>query len=312
MNASTADHGSILAQKVRGATISVDGFPELTAMAAYAAKNAGLTVSELLEVPTQSALASVRIHQLKDALHKAPNFGSYSWLIDTTGKKGALITVHPTFVAMLTERLLGGKLPPPDPERKITRIDVELSYKLVDAFIPAVNRTILRYAGPTDDLVLSRRFSAPAPDEVVGDVEAMTTFDVLIDLLIDEYSVEKAVRLTFPVDFVERAGLLNPRTKAVTASEASPWRRKVGRNIRLLDVELKATLDRFTRTVGELSRLKVGQFIPVDEERLEKLELVVTTADGPAAIASGKLGALKENKAIKLTSPVDPSFVPPF
>ena len=121
-----------------------------------------------------------------------------------------------------------------------------------------------------------------------------------------------AIRLCFPIDYVEQGEFLKERSAAIKKTETSPWRVKLAHNVKKLELDISVVLSKMYCSVGELSRLAPGQIIDVDEEALGALELVVTTNEGRNTIASGQLGAVKSQKAVKLTTEIDDTFLPQF
>ncbi|MEM9705822.1 MAG: FliM/FliN family flagellar motor switch protein [Pseudomonadota bacterium] len=306
-----AESAAVLSKKVSVTTINADGFPELGTFSTALSKAVSVCVSELLDAPTMPTTYKGRIQQLRDLFANAPLMGSYSWITDAVDQQAVLIVIQNPMVSALTDRLLGGRATDV-PDRKITTIDAELSYQLADALIPALNRVVQRLSGPNDEIAMMQRASTQLPDEAKGELEMLTVYSVSISLDIDDTIVDNAITLCFPIDYVERAGFMSARVTQVRPSEESPWRMKLSRNVRNLDINAHAVLARLEQSVGNISNLKPGDIVPLPDGVIDMVELIVETSEGDCVIATGQLGSVKETKAIKLADGVDPAFVPPF
>lgn len=74
--------------------------------------------------------------------------------------------------------------------------------------------------------------------------------------------------------------------------------------VRSTTVVLDAVLDSMSMTIGECSRLEVGQVVPLPGARMDKLVLSAGTVSGSLPISRGELGAWKGFRALKLSAPV--------
>lgn len=73
-------------------------------------------------------------------------------------------------------------------------------------------------------------------------------------------------------------------------------------------ITLDAVLDRMTLSLGDCSRLEVGQVLALSEVDSDRLTLCADTVDGSVDIGQGQLGVWKQRRAMKLTTEVLESF----
>lgn len=74
-------------------------------------------------------------------------------------------------------------------------------------------------------------------------------------------------------------------------------------------VHLDVVLDRLSMSIAECARLEAGTVISLPGTDRGKLKITAETMDGPVDIADGELGVWKHQRAVRLTSPIDPSFI---
>lgn len=74
-------------------------------------------------------------------------------------------------------------------------------------------------------------------------------------------------------------------------------------------IKISAVLDRMKMTLGECVDLSVGQILPLSDVSLEKLSLSVDTLHGELTICDGRLGSLKNSRAIQITTDPDADFL---
>ncbi len=73
-------------------------------------------------------------------------------------------------------------------------------------------------------------------------------------------------------------------------------------------ITLDAVLDRMTMSLGDCSRLEVGQVLTLSEVNSDRLTLCAGTVNGRVDIGEGQLGVWKQRRAMKLTTEVLESF----
>ncbi|MEM8935948.1 MAG: FliM/FliN family flagellar motor switch protein [Pseudomonadota bacterium] len=299
---------SVLAQKVKSSTVSTDGFPELTNLGSAVAKAVGECGSATLGASGLGGVGSLHINQIRSALSNAPEFSAYTWLSCGMDCDGALIYLDPVFVSVLTQRMLGGPLAAVDGDVSLTPLNIQIANKFVDALIAPLNQELQKKTGPVDDLILRRTRNANNPELALGEIETMSIIEIRVDLTMDDLSMKGALTMCFPVSYAERAGFMTKRATGKTVAKDPFWSQKLNDNVRQAPIDIDVVLDQFEKSVGDLSRMEVGQILSVEPGAAQALRLYATTCDGPSIVALGRLGAYKTLKAVKLTTDVDPNF----
>ena len=80
-------------------------------------------------------------------------------------------------------------------------------------------------------------------------------------------------------------------------------------SVRASAITLDAVMERLTMTIGECSRLEVGQIVPLPGVDPSNLALSSETINGSVDIGIGEMGVWKRQRALKLKTPVSKSFV---
>lgn len=74
-------------------------------------------------------------------------------------------------------------------------------------------------------------------------------------------------------------------------------------------VQLRVVLDRLPMNIADCARLEEGAVITLPGTDRAKLKVTAETVDGPVDIADGELGVWKHRRAVRLKSPIDPTFI---
>lgn len=102
---------------------------------------------------------------------------------------------------------------------------------------------------------------------------------------------------------------LSRQAQAGPAKDSPAGRETLRERVRASPITLDAVLERITLTIGECSRLEVGQVLPLPGVDASSLALSSETLNGSVDIGQGELGVWKRQRALRLTQPVDESFV---
>jgi hypothetical protein len=75
-------------------------------------------------------------------------------------------------------------------------------------------------------------------------------------------------------------------------------------SVRASMIRLDGVLEELKMTVGECSRLEVGQILPLSEADTARITLQAETVNGNVAIGQAEMGVWKQQRALKLNSPI--------
>lgn len=303
----TSEKSSVLAKKIAAArnkaspSSNVEDFA--AAVAAAVAKNA----AALLEAEC-AACAAMKGGLLGAALDGAADPGIYYWLTDASSEPALLLAVDPRFANVMTTRLLGGELTSPPAEAAATAVDFEMAASLVDLLTAPLNALLQKPNSAPARLSSTGRRGARTLKEVLRERETLAVCAFDIELAVETAKHPKAISLIFARSFLERAGVFTLAAQPAKAA-ASGWTPALRRNLLNIEIPLAVILGRLMTSVGDLSRLQVGQVIDLNPNALASLEISAATSAGPAYVARGRLGSWQARKAVKLTTDVDQDFV---
>lgn len=280
---------------------------EYAALLKFVSKAAQTVFADLLQGDVDVKAKAGGSRRLVSLLAGAPDPGVYYWVTDEEGAPALLVTISGPFAALLTERLLGGPLRAPEGEAPATRLEFEMAGSLIDVITPALNAVIAKCAPGAPEEALGGKRGLVSPAAVMAEIEELEMAAIAVDLDIAGATAASAAQLLFVRSFLERLGLLE--TEGAGAESAPEWSGGLKRNLMVAEIPLSAVVARIPSTVGDLSRLEIGQVLEIEGDALSALDLVAATEKGPAVIAKGRLGAFMTKKAVKLTTSVDPDFV---
>ena len=80
-------------------------------------------------------------------------------------------------------------------------------------------------------------------------------------------------------------------------------------SVRKSFMDVEAIIERLNMTVAECSRIRIGQEIELPDANRQTIRLIAKTLTGNEEIAQGELGVWKQNRALKLSTPVSESFL---
>ena len=122
--------------------------------------------------------------------------------------------------------------------------------------------------------------------------------------LIESGGDSPGVRLILKMSEVKKLARSLQASTVQTVSEDAGGRQVLRERVRNTTVVLDAVLDSMSMTIGECSRLEVGQVISLPEAKMDRLMLSADTVSGSLPISHGELGTWKGFRALKLRSPV--------
>ncbi|MFQ5562712.1 MAG: FliM/FliN family flagellar motor switch protein [Parvularculaceae bacterium] len=303
------NESSLLARKIAAGRPKLDAFPAMKEFADATARCAATAIGELLQCDVQAEISGSAVTALSDALMDGADPGVYHWIEDNAGEPAALVSISPAFSVLTMERLLGGDLQAPQEAATSNMLDFRMSESLVDVVMAALSALLQEQFESSAHIRPRYKRSMRTPKEASGEDSSAAVFRISLDLRVEDHSAAGAFGLCFPIGFVERLGLMRRRKPAAGAQKNTLWTAQLRRNILNCELPLPIVLYRFATSVGDLSRLKVGQIVDLDPNALQSLEVTAMTNSGAISIANGRLGAYRKRKAVKLTTDIDKSFI---
>ncbi len=111
--------------------------------------------------------------------------------------------------------------------------------------------------------------------------------------------------ITFNLDYVLRLAAVQAQHAATQRQTASSLGRGALReSVRSSMITIDGVLDRLTMTIGECSRLEVGQVLALPEVDTANVSLRAETVNGTVDIGFCEMGVWKHQRALKLKTPI--------
>ncbi|MCI4643368.1 MAG: FliM/FliN family flagellar motor switch protein [Hyphomonadaceae bacterium] len=144
---------------------------------------------------------------------------------------------------------------------------------------------------------------------VVGGFEQGNRY-LLIGMQIEPPDAPGRISLLFDLDYLLKAArqFCKQAVSSAGGQVSAQGRDRLRESVRGSMVTLDAVMERLSLTVGECSRLEVGQILPLPEVDAEHLCLSAETVNGPVDIGQAQLGVWKQQRAMKLNTPIIESF----
>lgn len=301
---------SVLARKCALSGRRRESSADFAELCAALSKAVAGALETLLDVEFRTQI-SIGTEPLDACLASRDDGAMLYWMTTETGQPAALLDVEPAFAVALSARLLGGELDLASQTAAPGALDRAMAGSLADILGPALDTAVARLAGKAQPgRLFANRTGPVAAKDAARDSENITAVIASVAVATIEGDFTDAFRLVFPSQVLKRAGALDARISGRAPTRpAEAWAGRLRRNLLHTEIELAVVLDRIETSVGALSRLQVGDVFELHPEALQRLDLCAATDAGPAGVATGRLGAWRARKAIKLTSPADPDFI---
>lgn len=162
--------------------------------------------------------------------------------------------------------------------------------------------------GLTGHDVLAREDPQSEAAATAGGLAAASRYlEVELALTLDGQA--SLVKCLFEVDYLQTYARNDVRQTADRKAQAcSQSPKSLSDSVKASAISLDAVLDRMTLTIGECSRLEVGDVLPLANADAGRLSLCAETIHGSVDIGTGELGVWKRQRAVKLHTPVSESF----
>lgn len=216
------------------------------------------------------------------------------------------ISVSSKVGGAIAEAMFGGAFSIEDTGSGATSVDAAILTLMLDDALTRLSN----YTFPKVDQNRPHTFSRVAPvlfgSKDVTACEKQTFCNASINITCDDVEAEGAVTFHFPMGYLEAHGLLEKgRKHDLQGEEVSHWRHELTANVVNSEIELDIILGAYDAKLSELTDLKIGEIIPLSSNTEKISNIVLKTASGAQQIGTGRLGAYKTNKAVKLMGALD-------
>ncbi|MEM9619708.1 MAG: FliM/FliN family flagellar motor switch protein [Pseudomonadota bacterium] len=301
----SADGGGVLAKKVQSASFDVSAYPKLENLAADAGKfcSSCLSVAANLFIPPADIDSGMQ--SMQAALESIPENATAYWFGDPADDHALLVSLSSPFVTGLSEAFLGGAFAPPEEAQAPTSLDSELAQLFANEIATGVNKFLITTLSDVRAGNLTLKSSTTSQKAIFKDGMTSALFKLDVTFKLETGELKSALALYFPIEFLERRGLLTQTRKSVVAqNQNTKWFADMLDNIHHTEIELPVILTKYKMTLSELTRLSVDQVISLEEDAHNTLDITLKTDDGVVTLCKGKLGTFKKNKAAKVVSDI--------
>jgi flagellar motor switch protein FliM len=296
---------SALSKKVKSASFDISIFPHLGDLAIFAGKFCASRLSDAVNVAAQPLETTTSMRNAQNALGSLSENTNYYWFGEHADDHAMLVGLAPSFLSALSEALLGGGFEMADEEASPTALDSELAQMfvedLVDGLVSRLSETITGIH--PGSLEFTR--SATSVKKILKDVQTSALFSMSIEMMLENEKLSSFLTFHLPIEYLEEKGMLAQISKSpVGSGENTKWYADMLDNVNHTEIELPVLIAKYKMTLSELSKLKVDQVIPLEENAHNSLDVTLKSDLGVVSLCKGKLGTFKENKAVKVISEI--------
>ncbi len=297
----------VLLQKIKSAHFDISAYPHLEEFASHLGEEFVTQVNEQVrecdfEVQGTTFRALARQRSFDGLEEKYSLFASRS-----SDKSGVVFASISNVVAgAVSEAMFGGECTLEETDVAGSSIDAAVLSKTLDKVFGFLGRYMypkVASRGSTAAPVQSVSYASPD----IAKLPDATLCNIAFDLGSGETKAESAIIFHFPMHYLESRGLLEKgRLRSVDDDDTS-WSQDLRVNVEGSEIELGVVLESYEAKLSQLTDLQVGDVIQLSENAEKISKIMLNTIDGPRVIGAGRLGAYRENKAVKLIDALDPA-----
>ncbi len=227
----------------------------------------------------------------------------------------AIVNMDLDLVYHLVDLRMGGS-PAEYPEfgaRRPTSIDSALCMPVVDMALKGFTQGIVNVFGVEESLQMHCTGFEHLPMLASIVHEKSDVLCVKVSLDIGEAARSGDFELVLPFSTIDMIKSQLKQAANVSNSSANDaWASHMLNVVLETEIELTPVVFTTQMLVAEIARFEVGAVIELDAGAHQAVELTLDTPNAPLTLATARLGALKRQKALKLTTDPDPTFTGPL
>lgn len=289
---------SLLAQKIKGANFQPEAYPRLKELM----KGFGEIVAAALEASYGQEDLDLKAEGERVEGFDGAGGVVYCFTSADGGAPAALMFPAP-FLKALSEASLGGAFDLKEQAATPSALEQSLGEPFAVEALGAAS-SLLGAAGKRASFRLIATETDPKALAKLFQGEAY--FKIDIRLHTEGRDPADAMSCLFPMEYLERHGLLKQNPEKSAAAVDAEWRAKMLKHIHASEIDIDVIMDRYTTLLSDLANLEIGQVVPLEGDAHKTLSLYLTTKDGPTPLGKGRLGTYKKKKAVKLTTDLAP------
>lgn len=306
--------GSVVSRKIESARKISSPIPKMDEVLAKFSKNVEKGARAYIGSVVEAMILDHEIKTFSDVLDGI-SMPAMIGVIDVDGKeRAALLNLDLDLVYHVVDLRMGG-LPTELPEfvaRRPTAIDWSMCQPLVQIALDSLSMALAECFGRTNivEFECGNFEHLPMLANIVQDTADVLCVQVSLD--IGEAARSGNFELVLPLAALDAIKASIGKSSQVKADGKDAWGDHMLDVVLSTEIELTPVLQSTPFSVAQLSKLEIGQVLPLEPDAHRNVSLNVTVGDEAVALAGGRLGALKGMKAIKLTSDLDADFLTPM
>ncbi len=302
------DQSNVLLQKIRSAHFEVSAYPHLEDFATYLGKEFAAKVNE--QVGGAVEVSGAKFSALNGQRSLEGLESDYVLFISRSAREtgSVFVSVSAKLAGAIAEAMFGGVFTFDDSECAATSVDAAILTLILEKALNHLSGYNFPKVAAKRAQSGARVASIPFTSGDVAKIDETTLCNMSFDLSLEDAQATSAITFHFPMDYLEAHGLLEKgRKREIGDDEDSHWRRELKENVENSEIQLDIILDTYEAQLSQLTDLKVGEVIPLSNNSEKVSKIMLNTAEGTRLIGTGRLGAYKTNKAVKLTDALDPA-----
>lgn len=308
-----ADPAAITA-KIEGARNISSPIPKLDEVLAKLSKNIEKHARIYLGSVVEAMILDHEIRTFSDVLDGISMPAMIGIIEIDRKERAALINFDLDLMYHVVDLRMGG-LPTELPEfvaRRPTAIDWSMCQPLVDIVLDGFGQALSESFGRSDivEFHCTSFEHLPMLANIVPDRSDVLCVQVSLD--IGEAARSGNFELVIPLAGLDAMKAAIGKSSKLSDESNDAWADHMLDVVMKTEIELTPVLQTSNFTVAQLSRLEIGQVIPLEPDAHKSVVLNVSMGQDSQVLATGRLGALKGMKALKLASDIDNDFMTPL
>ena len=295
---------SALAKKVKCASFDVTIYPHLERLAGFLSKTCAAALATAAKTDVKPKDPKIKMQDAQLILSGLPEQTVYYWFGEQHCENAMLVSLSPSFVSGLSEALLGNEFVLND-DASPSPLDSEMAQLFVLELAEKVNVCLAECLGDAQAGGLAYKSVCSVQEKILKNLQTSALFSVGVDFKFPDSELISALAFYFPIEFLEHKGMLAQSSKAaISLGEYTQWYADMLSNINNTEVDLPIVIGEYKMTLSDLSKLKVEQLIPLEENAHNAMNVTLKTKNTSLTLCQGRLGTYKKNKAVKIVSEV--------
>jgi hypothetical protein len=141
------------------------------------------------------------------------------------------------------------------------------------------------------------------PDQAAGGFERTKRYILLAYRILPETRLAR-IWVVFDLDYLMSAAADADRAAALSKAAGGPHTQALHDSAMSSAIRLDGILDRIHMTIGDCSRLEIGDILPLPDANPKIVTLLAETVSGSIEIGACEMGIWKRQRALKLREPV--------